>query len=268
MASTFAVNKTNLQEPATGDLPSAWGPVLNANATDIDNCLGGEIQASLAGGNVTLSKAQVQCMTIVFTGAITGDRWVYLPASVGGSWIVYNGTTGAHNVLVASTSGAPTYVLCAQGRSTQLWTDGANVFLADNGPYLNRAGDTMTGGLTLPVNGLTVGGNELVVTTAGISTSGNVYATGDVVAFSDRRLKHDIRPIENALTLVQKLHGVRYKTAQEDERIGMIAQDVEVHVPEVVRDYDGTYALAYDKLVALLIEAVKELNDKVERLSK
>jgi hypothetical protein len=94
--------------------------------------------------------------------------------------------------------------------------------------------------------------------------SRNVTAAGDVTALaynhtSDRRLKDDIKPIPDAVSLVTALQGVRYNWKQNGEpAYGVIAQDVEQIVPEAVStDENGFKSVEYDQLIAPLIEAVK-----------
>ena len=110
--------------------------------------------------------------------------------------------------------------------------------------------------------------------------SGQVDVNGDVVAFStafsDAKLKKDVLTIDSALAKVLNLRGVEFtwvKGSREEERdIGVIAQEVEEVIPEVVRDtksafMGGTYkTVEYEKLVPLLIESVKELSAKVDHL--
>jgi len=109
-----------------------------------------------------------------------------------------------------------------------------------------------------------------ITSSAGITcTSGNIQANnGDVVAGSDARIKTDVRAIENALDKIVRLAGKTYllKAAPEQGRkMGLIAQEVEDVVPEVVhRDVDGFYSLAYMNLVALLIEGIKELKQQLD----
>jgi hypothetical protein len=100
--------------------------------------------------------------------------------------------------------------------------------------------------------------------------SGNFTATGNITAYSDIRLKTNINTIENALNTLSKLRGVRYqRKADRSDQIGVIAQEVEQIVPEVViEDSEGTLSVAYGNLVGLLIEAVKELSTKVDELEK
>ncbi len=90
---------------------------------------------------------------------------------------------------------------------------------------------------------------------------------------SDRRFKEDIEPIASALEKVTGLRGVTFAWNRKDypqrffsdePQIGLIAQDVEPVIPEVVRtDADGYKSITYDKLTAVLIEAVKEMNIKM-----
>lgn len=95
---------------------------------------------------------------------------------------------------------------------------------------------------------------------------------GNNVSPSDQRLKQNIQPLENSLAKVEQLRGVSFewkdKAQDAGTQIGMIAQEVETVLPELVStDNDGYKSLAYDKMTAVLIEAVKELkaqNDAIK----
>ena len=90
---------------------------------------------------------------------------------------------------------------------------------------------------------------------------------GNVVSTSDERLKTDIYTIENALEKTLLLRGVNYTLIQEQTKsIGLIAQEVELIVPEVVHEYEGIKSIAYSNMIGLLVEAIKELNNKVNKL--
>jgi len=125
--------------------------------------------------------------------------------------------------------------------------------------------------------------NSLGVGTAGSATAGEIRATNNVTAFysSDARLKENVQVIPNALAKVQQLRGVNFDWTQQyindhggedgffvrKHDVGMIAQEVEAVLPELVADRsDGYKAMKYDRVVALLIEAVKELAAEVEAL--
>ena len=99
---------------------------------------------------------------------------------------------------------------------------------------------------------------------ATIGPSGNVSGT-DFTATSDRRLKCQISTISNALDTVKTLRGVYFTRLGETKRsIGVIAQEVEEVLPEVVHG-DDMKSVSYGNMVGLLIEAVKELSEKMER---
>tara|TARA_E500000318_G_scaffold1910_1_gene2548 strand:+ start:22 stop:1227 length:1206 start_codon:yes stop_codon:yes gene_type:complete len=121
------------------------------------------------------------------------------------------------------------------------------------------------------------------VGTAASGTTGEIRATNDVTAFysSDERLKENIVEIEAALHKVRNLRGVEYdwKALSDEERktihsheghdIGVVAQEVQAVFPDLVTQRDHGYlAVDYSKLTAVLIQAVKELADKVDELSK
>jgi hypothetical protein len=103
---------------------------------------------------------------------------------------------------------------------------------------------------------------------------------GDVVAyysFSDERLKDEVKPLENSLDKVLAMQGVSYKWNSGERKgqsdIGLIAQQVEKVVPEVVREktnIDGdTYkSVNYEHLVGILIEAIKEQQQQIDELKK
>ena len=107
------------------------------------------------------------------------------------------------------------------------------------------------------------------------NTSTSINVAGDIIAFasSDKRLKDNIKPIENALDKVNKISGVTFEwneishkeTGKKD--IGVIAQEIEEILPELVDNRSNGYkAVDYPKLTALLIEAVKDLSNQVKEL--
>ena len=91
---------------------------------------------------------------------------------------------------------------------------------------------------------------------------------GDVNSLSDVRTKENIVTVESGLDLVSQLRGVWYnKIGEEDRKVGVIAQEVEKVLPEVVStDGDGMKAVDYGKMVGVLIEAIKELKQEIEEL--
>jgi hypothetical protein len=117
------------------------------------------------------------------------------------------------------------------------------------------------------------GGSEITALTLDMSAAGaatfnsSVTAGGDVTAFSDMRIKHDIKTIEGALAKVSDMRGVYFKRNDGEAGTGVIAQEIENILPEVVKD--GEYkSVAYGNMVGILIEAIKELKAEVEKLKE
>jgi len=99
-----------------------------------------------------------------------------------------------------------------------------------------------------------------------------MYAN-DFNNISDRRLKKNIKTIESALDKVMQLRGVSFnwKEGTEKTQIGLIAQEVEKILPEVVNypeDEKGNYTISYGKIVGLLVEAIKEQQVQINKLSQ
>jgi hypothetical protein len=116
-------------------------------------------------------------------------------------------------------------------------------------------------GLRLDVNG-----NTRVTGT--LTTTGDINAGGDVTAFttSDQRLKNNITPITGALEKIDRISGVQYdwNTELQSNRtghdVGVLAQEIEAIIPEAVTTReDGYKAVNYEKIIPLLIQAIKEL---------
>lgn len=100
------------------------------------------------------------------------------------------------------------------------------------------------------------------------ATGCTIALTGDVTAFSAAWFNTEVATISNALGLVNNLRGVSFKRIDSGNRgIGVIAQELAAVVPEAVQvNDDGLLSVAYGNLVGVLIEAVKELSGKVDRL--
>ena len=113
-----------------------------------------------------------------------------------------------------------------------------------------------------------------------MEADGDFHADGDVIAYSttisDRRLKTDIKNIDDAVEKVKQLNGCTFKRHDGQASAGVIAQDVEAVLPEAIREKKlplhlandhTTYKLVeYDAIIGLLVESVKELTARVEEL--
>jgi len=105
---------------------------------------------------------------------------------------------------------------------------------------------------------------------------GNITCTGEMYIFTTTKLKQNINPIQNALDKVMGLNGVYYNyrynqypelKLPETDQVGLLAEDVEKVLPEIVHeDGDGNKLVAYIKLTPLLIEAIKEQQETINKL--
>jgi hypothetical protein len=191
------------------------------------------------------------------------------------------GRTGAVTLTTVDVAeGANLYYTDARARSA-ISVSGAGSYNSASGvitinaaPVSSVAG--RTGAVTLgiaDVSGLQ-GALDGKFNTSGGSLSGNlsvtgtITATGDITAFSDHRLKDNVETITEALYKVKQMRGVSYSSRLDyDLHIGVIAQEVERVVPEVVKTHpDGLKSVAYGNLVGLLIEAIKALETRVAEL--
>ena len=126
--------------------------------------------------------------------------------------------------------------------------------------------DGITAGTVSASKAVIVDSNKDISGFRNISNTGTITASGDITAFSDERLKSDIETIDNALDKVMNMRGVSY-IKQAEKGIGVIAQEVEKVLPEVVTD--GEYkSVAYGNIVGVLIEAIKEQQKQIDELKK
>ena len=124
--------------------------------------------------------------------------------------------------------------------------------------------------------------NAALVVTGGVGIGNKLYVTGDIVGSadliayngSDRRWKDNITPIEDPLAKVMSISGNTFEWNESSDKegldTGVIAQEIEsLGIPGIVTTRENGYkAVRYDRLIPLLIEAIKELNAKVDDLHK
>jgi len=111
--------------------------------------------------------------------------------------------------------------------------------------------------------------NQHTTTTSNVNFN-TVVAAGDITAYSDERLKENVKVIDNAVARVQGVTGVTFtRKADGSTSTGVTAQELRAVLPEAVHvDKDGILSVAYGNVVGLLIEAVKELKADIDELKK
>tara|TARA_Y100000034_G_scaffold122723_1_gene168535 strand:- start:1087 stop:2970 length:1884 start_codon:yes stop_codon:yes gene_type:complete len=186
------------------------------------------------------------------------------------------------------------------GALIQSWvgdTDGIDLRNINTGDYFlgnNQQGNGIamydgTGGVVIFYNGSAVvrvdssGGLEVDTGALGVGvtpsgTAGRIDASNDVVAFSssDIRFKKNTRPISDALFKVQQIRGIEFDWIPSEEHhgyeghdVGVVAQEIIKVLPEVVQTREsGHMAVKYEKIVPLLVEAIKEQQEQINELKE
>ena len=221
-----------------------------------------------SGANITIGPGDAKAVYLdgAGSGAAVVDAFVDLDLS-GGSVNVSTVKTNSGDMTFDS---AGDIILDA---------DGADVIFKDGGTtiakFINSSSDFVIATDVDDKDFIIKGQDstsEITALTIDMSAAGAATFNNDVTAFSDKRLKTDIEPITNALTKVMQMQGVYYKRNDvEDarEQVGVLAQDMEAVLPEVVLTADDdmqTKSVDYGKICSVLIEAIKELKNEIEEL--
>jgi hypothetical protein len=218
----------------------------------------------------------------------------------------FSGTVSGSNITIeGNVTGSSTSCTGNAGSVTNGFYTTSSFNLGTTSIAANRASgvQTLTGinidGSAGSANALNTGNNYQVnsigVGTAASGTAGEIRATNNVTAYySDERLKENIKPISSALSKLLTLRGVtfnsnkiaeQYGYTDKKEQVGVIAQDVEKVLPQVVvaapfdiaQDENGNEysnsgenykTVHYDKLIPLLIESIKEQSGIINNMKK
>lgn len=238
-----------------------FGTYLNASSANNENPSISQVMVT-TGTDGYLRKSALSA----FTSAVVSSGGIWTSSNDGsGSGMDADLLDGNHASAFAASSHTHTgaYIRDISGQGDAqirvLRNDGTSPITASDGVYLGY--NNANSGLTRIYGGGSTTSNVTV------DASGNLVASGNVTAFSDARLKTNVKTIEDALWKVSQLRGVSF-TKDGEQQIGVIAQEVQDFVPEVVtKAPEGDYlTVAYGNLVGLLIEAVKELSAEVAAL--
>ena len=211
---------------------------------------------------------------------VTANTTNTLTIGTGLSGTSFNGSaavTIANTGVTSNVAGSGISVSGATGAVT-ITNSGVTSAVAGTGVSVSGA----TGAVTISIGqavatSSNVQFNSLGVGMAASATAGRLDATNDIVAFSssDIRFKENIVPIENALDKISKISGNTYDWKAENKiehgyegnDVGVIAQEIEAVLPQLVQTRENGYkAVKYDKLVALLIQGIKEQQLQIEEL--
>jgi len=232
------------------------------------------IATDIADGTITLAKLQ--------SGL--------LPSAIANSAASYaNAAFATANTGTASGSYANSAFLAANtpsnvANSAASYANSGFATANSGAAYANSSFSKANNALTAAANTTTnVQFGSFGVGTAASGTTGEIRATNNITAYysSDKRYKKNVINIQNPLEKLQQINGVEFDWTEEymslhggedgyfirEHDIGVIAQEIEAILPEIVATReDGYKAVKYDRIVALLIEAIKELKSQIDEL--
>ena len=241
------------------------------------------VTSAVAGTGISVSGA-TGAVTITNSGvtSLAAGTGISVSGSTGGITVTNSGVTSAvagTGVSVSGSTGAVTFSIGQAVGTANTPTFAGLTLTGDITTY--RSGTPTTGVIFLGNSGsryLYYDGTNYNMPSASLVLGGTLYATGNVTAYySDDRLKTRLGNIENALDKVSSLTGFYYEANEIAQalgykvrrEIGVSAQDVQKILPEIVAPapIDNQYlTIDYERIVPLLIEAIKELNVKVKQL--
>lgn len=268
-----------------GGTLATTGAATFSNNVDVTGTLGATGAVTFK-STLTTSGAVSIGSTLTSTGAATLNSTLNVASTTGiGGNVGIGGTLGATGAVTFGS----TFTVNGSATMTNIGASGVVGFrhVFTNGG-LNVGATGALAGEVRASNGAWIDGRGVQITksltvgaTGPSSTTGEIRATNDIIAYysSDAKFKDNVQAIPNALDKVKQIRGVTFDWNDayikdhggEDgyfirkRDVGVIAQELQKVLPElVVERSEGYLAVKYDRIVALLIEAVKELSDKLE----
>ena len=291
LATSPSLTTPILGTPQSGNFSTGtftW-PTFNQNTTGTASNVTGTVAVANGGtGVTTLTGLAYGNATSAFTAATAAQVVAVISTTA-----VTNATNATNTTNTAITDDTttnatmyPTWVTTTTGNLPQKTSSTKLTFNPSTGTLTSTAfvgdGSGLTGVGATITNDTTTNATRYILfddvtsgtlTSVGVSSTKLTYnpSTGALsstshVSSSDVRLKDNIKTIENGLTKLEELRGVSY-TRNNQPEIGVIAQEVETIIPEVVQTgEDGYKTVSYGNMIGLLIEAVKELSNEVNKL--
>jgi len=260
------------------------GDTTNGNATLVGNFTATNLTATTAVSSDLISSrnaAEIDFdVPVVITGA-TSQLTATFAYTSGGGQVRFTDGTVSWDVGIEDSTNRKFIINTGVGTTKFELTTGGTLTIPnlvttesiDIGTDLDVGGDSRFSGVVVFDGNVDMSDANLTVNNV---FANNVFATGEVVtnySSSDLALKENIEKIEDPLEKIQAISGYtfNYKDNPDERVTGVIAQEIEMILPGLVFETDhptrGTHkAVRYGNLVALLIEAVKELKDEVQRL--
>jgi len=265
-----AITYVNFTNGASGTAPSITGTGETNTSLNLKSTGSGTVQANgvnLVDVTSTQSLSNKTITASAFNGTIGGTT----PSTITCTTLTVNTTvSGSGFATLFSSPGAIGNTTAASGKFTTLEATTSVVWPGGGSAGVTSAGDVYTRRVAASTTGayyFVDSTHYLYWNASNFALTDSLVVTGNVTAYSDRRLKKDFEIIPNALAKVNSLTGYNFTRLDSGERhTGLIAQDVQAVLPEAVIENDGHLALAYGNMVGLLVEAIKELKREIDGL--
>jgi len=265
-----AVTYVNFTNGATGVAPSIGAAGETNTSLNLTSAGTGTVQANGI-QLVDLSSTQTLSNKTINTSAFNGTIGATTPSTITCTTLTVNtSVSGTGFATLFAAPGAIGNTTASSGAFTTLSATGAVTWPGGGSAGVTSAGDVYTRRAATPTTGVYYfvdNTHYLFWNATNFALTDSLVVTGNVTAYSDRRLKKDFEVIPNALAKVNSLTGYNFTRLDSGERhTGLIAQDVQAVLPEAVIENDGHLALAYGNMVGLLVEAIKELKREIDGL--
>ena len=236
-----------------------------------------------SGGGITMSDgASTRLVTATGTDSVKGETNLTFNGTtldLTGNLVATIGISGS--TLYASTSiksGSDITLNASTGGITGITMYASTSIRAGSSILLDSSTGGLTGTTMYASTSIRAGSTITLNASTGGFSGSTIYITatgygGDWVATSDIRIKENIKPIDNALDKILNSRGVYFNFINDknkEQKIGVIAQELEQIIPQLVlnKNTDDLRSVSYGSLSAILIEAIKEQNNKIKDLEK
>jgi hypothetical protein len=230
-----------------GGASGTWGISITGNAATATSATSaGSATSATSAGFASFLNSAVSATSTNLSTRVSSGFWEQNTTTTANGWPV-NGSW--YHLITSTHSNVGNYY------SMQIAGD----FFSNSNFYIRSTNNSGTTAWTPIITG--VGGQTI---------SGNLTLSGTLTINSDARIKENLTPLTGALDKVKALTGYNYnRIGSEKLEMGVVAQEVQKVAPELVlEDKEGTLSVAYQNMVALLIEAVKEQSAEIAALKE
>jgi hypothetical protein len=239
---------------------------------------GAEVEIVTVSGGQTLTNKTINASQLV-NSSVTNAKLANTSVTVTAGTGMSGGGAVALGSSITLTNAGVTSNVAGTGVSVSSGTGASTISIGQavaTNSSVTFGGLTVNGSVTLNAGATSVTGALIVGGATTSTTVGLIRASNDVIAYasSDERLKENVVTISGSLDILKQINGYYFDWVpmegiheNEGHDIGVIAQEIEAVLPEIVTTRENGYkAVKYEKIVALLIESIKEQQKQIDEL--